>query len=301
MNSINHGSNNSFNESQEISSEKGYFSKFEFDDNILISDKFYRHSRIKYDKYSARAKTHSFFKPIDRASKALDEMKEMHIQNVPSKMLDRKRRSIYRSLDGDLNNLEEMLNIDDLKTFQRHFLDAIKEKQATLQQDKDFQLTTKNKLNFECLNKEEFVKSFTGYALFPYFEADFSILFDRLDTKDAGLINWNDFCTHYILRQREKEFLESLKPIPFNNKMKIRHSRHNQLEVTVKFLLMENPNRFINITRHGSIGLWSKNLIFQKSYQISDEVESSIYINKTKKFSKKTYTLIVDHGRCHIS
>ena len=33
--------------------------------------------------------------------------------------------------------------------------------------------------------------------------------------------------------------------------------------------------------------MWSKNFIFQKSFQISNEVERSIYINKSTKYLKK--------------
>ena len=72
-----------------------YFSGFEFDDHTLISEKFYRHTKIKNDKYASRAKTTSFYKPIDRSSKALEEIKELFIQNVPSKVLERQRKSIY--------------------------------------------------------------------------------------------------------------------------------------------------------------------------------------------------------------
>ena len=81
---------------QEESNEKDCFSNFKFDDQVLISDKFYRHQKMKHDKYSSRAKTQSFFKSIDQTSKALGEMKEMLVQNIPSKMLDRQRKSIYR-------------------------------------------------------------------------------------------------------------------------------------------------------------------------------------------------------------
>jgi len=66
---------------------KECFSKFNFEEKNSVSDKFYRNSKIKHDKYSTRAKTQSFFKPIDGTTRALEEIKEMLIQNVPSKML----------------------------------------------------------------------------------------------------------------------------------------------------------------------------------------------------------------------
>ena len=75
---------------------KESFLKFEFEEKNLVSDKYYKHPKIRHDKYSSRAKTQSFFKPIDRTSNALEEIKEMMIQNVPSKMLDRQRKSIYK-------------------------------------------------------------------------------------------------------------------------------------------------------------------------------------------------------------
>ena len=83
-------------ENEDILTENRHFlSNFDFNDTLLISEKFYRHKKLKHDKYSARAKTTSFYKPIDRSSKALDEMKEMVIQNLPSKYLERQRKSIY--------------------------------------------------------------------------------------------------------------------------------------------------------------------------------------------------------------
>jgi hypothetical protein len=76
--------------------EKECFLGFNFDENIFVSDKYYRNDKIKHDKYSTRAKSQSFFNPIDRNSKAVEEIKEMMIRNVPSKLLDRHRKSIYR-------------------------------------------------------------------------------------------------------------------------------------------------------------------------------------------------------------
>ena len=55
------------------------------------------------------------------------------------------------SLGGDLNSLEELLSLEDLKTFQRHFLKAIKDKQDNLLKEKDFQITTKNRKNYGLL------------------------------------------------------------------------------------------------------------------------------------------------------
>jgi hypothetical protein len=52
------------------------------------------------------------------------------------------------SLGGDLLSLEELLSLEDLKTFKRHFLNAVKEKQDNLLKEKDFQLTTKNHQEF---------------------------------------------------------------------------------------------------------------------------------------------------------
>jgi hypothetical protein len=44
------------------------------------------------------------------------------------------------------------------------------------------------------------------------------------------------------------------------------------------------------LKKRGSIGIWSKNFTFQKSYQISEDVEDSIYLNKSVKYGKKTKT-----------
>ena len=94
------------------------------------------------------------------------------------------------------------------------------------------------------------MKTFSVLPFFSTFEAEFESLFfkvskinskiwnliffkpfffDKLDVKETGFVNFKDFCNHLIIRYKEREFYDSLKTIPFNNKLKIKFSSHNRV------------------------------------------------------------------------
>ena len=46
-----------------------------------------------------------------------------------------------------------------------------------------------------------------------------------------------------------------------------------QQELTAKILHLENPVRFINISKEGYLGLWTPNLNLEKTYSAADELD----------------------------
>jgi hypothetical protein len=158
--------------------------------------------------------------------------------------LKNRRKSIvkeYRSIQ----DLEEHLSMEDLKTLKKLFHKTVADKIA----DDDIQHNITEKET--SLNKQEFIEALSQTKIFQEFhQYEFELLFNKLDTKEQGFINWSDFCNQLIVKYNEVEFAEeNLNFIPFINKIKIKFSAHNKRHETVKLLTMENPWRFLNISR----------------------------------------------------
>lgn len=66
-----------------------------------------------------------------------------------------------------------------------------------------------------------------------------------------------------------------------------------KLAVTVKILTLQNPLKFINISRRGVIGIWSKNLVFEKKFKIDQEQEDESAF-KNKNLKPRIFTWIND-------
>lgn len=72
-----------------LKEKENYKSKFKLDDTLLISEKYYQ-NYVK--KNLIRLKTKSFFKSLDDVSLDADEHM---IQNMPMKILERQRMSLF--------------------------------------------------------------------------------------------------------------------------------------------------------------------------------------------------------------
>lgn len=207
-----------------------------------------------------------------------------------STSLKNRRKSIVKEYKS-IQELEEHLSMEDLKTLKNLFQKTVSEKIGDEGIHHD--ISDKEK----SLNMEEFIEAVSQIQIFQEFhEHEFELLFNKLDMKEQGYINWSDFCNQLIVKYNEIEYAEAnLNFVPFISKIKIKFSAHNKRHETVKLLTMENPWRFLNITRvdirmillkhilelneilfffvqTGSVGFWSKNLTFIKNYQISDHV-----------------------------
>ncbi|CAF1286705.1 unnamed protein product [Adineta steineri] len=123
------------------------------------------------------------------------------------------------------------------------------------------------------LNKQEFVDSFESLLDLHQYGNQLEKLFDKLNSKETGLINWNDFCTYMLQFYQEEDYANALRTSPFNSEPKIRHVPHNKLELTAKVLHIENPVKFINISKEGYLGLWTTNLNLEKTYSAAEELD----------------------------
>lgn len=156
------------------------------------------------------------------------------------------RKSIVNETKS-LQELEEHLSLQDLKTLKQIFQTTIRNKLEKINNSFHYDITEKDR----SLNKQEFIEAFSNIDILQeYNEYEFEILFDKLDMKEVGFINWSDFCNQLIVKYNENECTqENLNFIPFLNKMKIKFSAHNRRDESVKMLTMENPWRFINVSR----------------------------------------------------
>ncbi|CAF4611135.1 unnamed protein product [Rotaria sp. Silwood1] len=123
------------------------------------------------------------------------------------------------------------------------------------------------------LNREEFIDSFESILDLAQYRNQLEKLFDKLNSKETGLINWNDFCTYMLQFYQDEDYANTLRISPFNNEPKIRHVVHNKQELTAKILHLENPVRFINISKEGYLGLWTPNLNLEKVYSVIDDFD----------------------------
>ncbi len=162
-----------------------------------------------------------------------------------SRMLQQ-RKSIVNE-GKSLQELEEALSLEDLKMLKRVFQATIRRKLEKL--DGLYNIGEKER----SLNRDEFVEAFSRIPMFGEFhEHEFELLFNKLDARELGYVNWSDFCNQLIVKYNENECTEeNLNFVPFLSKIRVKFSAHNRRDETVRMLTMENPWRFINVSRVG--------------------------------------------------
>ncbi|CAF3442031.1 unnamed protein product [Rotaria sp. Silwood1] len=167
--------------------------------------------------------------------------------------------------DDELN-VEKKLRVEDLRLLRQRFNRTIAE---------SVNISTKtNDKTLISLNKEEFVEAFESILDPTHYGQLLEKLFDKLNSKETGLINWNDFCTYMLQFYQEEDFENTPHMSPFNSEPRIRHILHNKQELTAKILHLENPVKFINISKEGYLGLWTTNLNLEKTYSATDELDN---------------------------
>ncbi|CAF1529734.1 unnamed protein product [Adineta ricciae] len=129
------------------------------------------------------------------------------------------------------------------------------------------------------LNKEEFIESFHSILDPNLYGNQLEKLFEKLNSKESGLINWNDFCAYMLQFYQEEDYANALRTLPFNCEPKIRHIPHNKLEVSAKVLHLDSPVKFINISKEGYLGLWTTNLNLEKTYSAAEEMDGTATTN----------------------
>ncbi|CAF2653059.1 unnamed protein product [Rotaria sp. Silwood2] len=178
--------------------------------------------------------------------------------------LNNKEALLQIDSNGSLT-IEKKLRVEDFRLLRERF------DRATIH---NFETNTKpNDKTTSSLNKEEFIESFESILDLAQYRNQLEKLFDKLNSKETGFINWNDFCTYMLQFYQDEDYANTLRISPFNNEPKIRHVAHNKQELTAKILHLENPVRFINISKEGSLGLWTPNLNLEKIYSTIDELD----------------------------
>ncbi|CAF3733415.1 unnamed protein product [Rotaria sordida] len=169
--------------------------------------------------------------------------------------------------------IEKKLRVEDFRLLRERF------DRATI--DNYENITKTHDKTTGSLNKDEFINSFESILDLAQYRNQLEKLFDKLNSKETGLINWNDFCTYMLQFYQEEDYANTLRISPFNNEPKIRHVVHNKQELTAKILHLENPVRFINISKEGYLGLWTPYLNLEKTYCIVDELDDTSSSNNT--------------------
>ncbi|CAF0961507.1 unnamed protein product [Rotaria magnacalcarata] len=166
---------------------------------------------------------------------------------------------------NDSITIEKKLRVEDFRLLRERF------NRETVD-DTDITTKTDDKKS-GSLNKEEFIESFESILDLIQYKNQLEKLFDKLNSKETGLINWNDFCTYMLQFYQEEDYANTLRISPFNNEPKIRHVPHNKQELTAKILHLDNPVRFINISKEGYLGLWTPYLNLERIYTVIDELD----------------------------
>jgi hypothetical protein len=78
------------------------------------------------------------------------------------------------------------------------------------------------------------MEAFFTLLIYNEFKYEFEKLYEKLDSTNSHNVTWNDLVDYLILRQREKELVQSLKPLPFNGKLKTKFSLHNRVSFFVQ-------------------------------------------------------------------
>ncbi|CAF3496897.1 unnamed protein product [Rotaria socialis] len=173
---------------------------------------------------------------------------------------------LFLGIDSDDEvNIEKKLRVEDLRILRQRFSRSIA--------DRINMSTKRNDKISASLNKEEFIEAFESILDSSQYGLLLEKLFDKLNSKETGLINWNDFCTYMLQFYQEEDYENTSRVSPFNNEPKLRHVLHNKQELTAKILHLENPVKFINISKEGYLGLWTTNLNLEKTYSAADELD----------------------------
>ncbi|KAK6170880.1 hypothetical protein SNE40_019170 [Patella caerulea] len=126
-----------------------------------------------------------------------------------------------------------------------------------------------------CMNVTEFQETIAKVLGTNEYDDYLGKLFTKLDTSCDGYVDWNEFCTYMLLLYRENDYLRSKKEIPFLQEPKIRHIVQNRQEQTTKMIAIDNPTKFVTISREGIMSVWNPNMQFERSYNVSEDDDES--------------------------
>ncbi|XP_071826720.1 cilia- and flagella-associated protein 337-like isoform X2 [Apostichopus japonicus] len=152
--------------------------------------------------------------------------------------------------DGN-NKLESRLTLKDLETVKSFFLTHGEGS------DDNFSLT-----------KEEFC-NLLGKELNRGSPEEYSDLFDKIDVGKEGTIDWDKFASHLLLEYVEKDDRVKSMQVPQWNEIKLLPSPHK--DIIQKIAYLANTNRYIMVSKEGSISNWGAHLDMQKISKITND------------------------------
>ncbi|XP_013420475.1 WD repeat-containing protein on Y chromosome isoform X3 [Lingula anatina] len=126
-----------------------------------------------------------------------------------------------------------------------------------------------------ALNVEEFKEAIGNTLQTREYDDQLEKLFSKLDTSADGYVDWEEFATYMLLKYRENDYLRTKKLIPFLVDPKIRHILHNRQEPTCRIVAVENPVRFVTISKEGAISVWTPNLSLAGTHTMTQEEPSA--------------------------
>ncbi|XP_041474209.1 WD repeat-containing protein on Y chromosome-like [Lytechinus variegatus] len=122
-------------------------------------------------------------------------------------------------------------------------------------------------------------------------DAHLEALFAKVDTSADGMVDWNEFVTYMLLHYRENDNMKLRKNVVFNKEPKIRHIAQNKQDIVWCNIVLENPCRYITLSKEGTLCLFDENLRLETCLEIKDGTEDPR--NGSKRRFKTWYSDIV--------
>lgn len=116
-----------------------------------------------------------------------------------------------------------------------------------------------NKLS---LNKEQFCEALS-ILLNKGSREEYAELFDKIDVTREGTVDWDKFASHMLLEFYEKDDRVKSTQVPQWKDLKHLPSPHKELIQRIAFL--KNANRYIAISKEGTISSWGVDLKLQRA------------------------------------
>ncbi|XP_064645218.1 WD repeat-containing protein 49-like isoform X2 [Lineus longissimus] len=147
--------------------------------------------------------------------------------------------------------LENRLNIKDLEALQDAFM-----------ADGD---GYDNKLS---LTRDQFTEALT-VILNKGSREEYGELFDKVDVTREGSVDWDKFASHMLLDFYERDDKVKSTQVPAWKDLKLLPSPHKEIIQRVTYL--KNTNRYVAISKEGSVSMWGQNLKLQRSLKTGTE------------------------------
>lgn len=133
------------------------------------------------------------------------------------------------------------------------------------------------------MNLEEFKTTVSRVLKSDEYDEYLEKLFLKLDSSCDGYVDWNEFCTYLLLLYRENDYMSTKREIPFLAEAKITHVIHNRQEVTTKMITVDNPTRYVSMSKEGVINIWHPHMNFPEKHIVMME-ENTEQVNTKRRY-----------------